>query len=126
MTYKCIHSNDLSGTEEVEIIVDDFEKASEMLIKTGLKNTSTQENMRECWMFGKIEVCIDTWPWLNPYIEIEWPTEEQVKWMVEKLGFNLEEWLYGGSESVYEKELWIHPSVLVKIPEITFKNPPKN
>jgi adenylate cyclase class IV len=49
MTYKCIHSHDLSGTEEVEIVVDNYENAAEMLIKSGLKNTSTQENMRECW-----------------------------------------------------------------------------
>lgn len=71
MTYKCIHSNDLSGTEEVEIVVSDFENASEMLVKTGLKNTSFQENLRECWRSDDLEVCIDTWPGLKPYAEIE-------------------------------------------------------
>lgn len=78
MTYKCIHSNNLSGTEEVEIIVDDFNNATEMLLKTGLRNTSTQENLREIWVLGEVEVCIDTWPGLRPYIEIEAPTEELV------------------------------------------------
>lgn len=95
MTYKCIHSNDLSGTEEVEIIVDDYDNASEMLIKTGLKNTSTQENMREVWEKGEVEICIDTWPGLNTYIEIEAPMESQVIATINNLGFNFEEGLYG-------------------------------
>lgn len=125
MTYKCIHSNDLSGTEEVEIVVDSYENASEMLIKAGLKNTSNQENMRECWRLGEIEVCIDTWPGLRPYIEIEAPTEKQVIFMVEKFGLNFEEGLYGWSETAYEKELWIPVSELVTLSEITFANPPK-
>lgn len=84
MTYKCIHSNDLSGTEEVEITVDDFDNTTEILLKTGLRNTSTQENLREVWRSGEVEICIDTWPGLRPYIEIEAPTEKQVIFMVEK------------------------------------------
>lgn len=126
LTYKCIHSNDLSGTEEVEIIVNNYDDASEMLIKTGLKNTSTQENMREVWKKDDVELCIDTWPGLSTYIEIEAPTEAQVITITKNLGFNFQEWLYGWSEVVYEKELWIAPSELVKLPEITFKNPPKS
>lgn len=91
MTYKRIHSNDLSGTEEVEIVVDDFDNAAEILMKTGLRNTSTQENLREIWKREEVEVCIDTWPGLDPYIEIEAPTEKQVMFMVEKFGLNFEE-----------------------------------
>ncbi len=35
MAYKCIHSNhEISGTEEIEISVNDFEDASNILIKT--------------------------------------------------------------------------------------------
>lgn len=124
MTYKCIHSNSLSWTEEVEIVVDSFENASEMLIKSWLKNTSYQENLREIWLLWNVEVCIDTWPWLSPYIEIEAPNESDVMNITDKLGFNFDEWLYGGTEVVYKKELWIDPSELVKIPEITFKNQP--
>ncbi len=125
MTYKCIHSNDLSGTEEVEITVDDFDNTTEILLKTGLRNTSTQENLREVWRSGEVEICIDTWPGLRPYIEIEAPTEKQVIFMVEKFWLHFEEGLYGWSEAAYEKELWIPISELVTLPEITFANPPK-
>lgn len=62
MTYKCIHDNTISGMEEIEVSIDNFDAASEMLKKTGLRNTSSQENLREIWIRGVIEVCIDTWP----------------------------------------------------------------
>lgn len=71
MTYKCIHASEIDGVEEHEVNVSDFDTASEILVKTGLRNTSTQENLREVWRNDEIEVCIDTWPGLNPYIEIE-------------------------------------------------------
>ena len=71
MTYKCIHNDSIDGVEEHEIIVDDFDVAAKILEKTGLKNTSTQENYREIWKNNEIEICIDTWPGLAPYIEIE-------------------------------------------------------
>ncbi len=125
MTYKCIHSNDLSGTEEAEITVDDFDNTTEILLKTGLRNTSTQENLREVWRTGEVEICIDTWPGLRPYIEIEAPTEKQVIFMVEKFWLHFEEGVYGWSEAAYEKELWIPVSELVTLSEITFENPPK-
>ena len=66
MTYKCIHNDSIDGVEE-----HDFDAAAQILEKTGLKNTSTQENYREIWKNDEIEICIDTWPGLAPYIEIE-------------------------------------------------------
>lgn len=71
MTYKHIGSLSVDGVEEIETEVSDFDAASEILMKAGLKNTSTQENLREIWNNGEAEVCIDTWPGLSPYVEIE-------------------------------------------------------
>lgn len=85
MTYKCIHNDSIDGVEEYEIIVDDFDAAAQILEKTGLKNTSTQENYREIWKNDAIEICIDTWPGLLPYIEIEGKNQEIVKKYVEKM-----------------------------------------
>lgn len=124
MTYKCIHASDIDGVEEHEVNVSDFDVAAEILMKTGLKNTSTQENLREVWKNHEIEVCIDTWPGLNPYIEIEGTTPEIVRGYTERLGFVFEDGLFGGSEVVYEKELGIPSDILIKLPVISFDNPP--
>ena len=125
MTYKCIHSREIDGIEEHEIVIDDITSATEILLKTWLINTSTQENKREIWNDWIIEVCIDTWPGLSPYIEIEGKDPDLVKAYVEKLWYNFNDWLYWGSEVVYEKELWIPIDMLIKLPKITFDNPPK-
>ncbi|MFZ4462016.1 MAG: class IV adenylate cyclase [Patescibacteria group bacterium] len=95
MTYKCIHSSNIDGVEEHETEISDFNEASDILMKTGLRNTSTQENYREVWKNADIEVCIDTWPGLNPYIEIEGQDPEIVKNYTEKLGFNFDDGLFG-------------------------------
>ena len=34
MTYKCIHSKEINGVEEHEIIIDDINAATEILLKT--------------------------------------------------------------------------------------------
>lgn len=125
MTYKCIHEDSIKGVEEIEIQVNSFEWASEILQKTGLINTAFQENTREIWVHGDIEVCIDTWPWLNPYIEIEWPTERSVREIVSELWLEWDEGIFWGSEVIYEKELGIPREVFIKIPVISFQNPPK-
>jgi hypothetical protein len=61
---------------------------------------------------------------LKPYIEIEWPNPEYVEKYAKLLWYNLSEWLFGWSEAVYEKELWIPKEVLIKLPNISFEDPP--
>jgi predicted adenylyl cyclase CyaB len=124
LTYKHIREQNIVGIEELEVVVSHFEAASEILLKAGLVNTSTQENKREIWRNTEIEICIDTWPGLKPYIEIEWPNPEYVEKYAKLLWYNLSEWLFGWSEAVYEKELWIPKEVLIKLPNISFQAPP--
>ena len=71
MTYKNIIDKTINGVNEIEIIVNDFDKASEMLNQTNFKERSYQENFREVWSNQDAEIVIDTWPFLQTYIEIE-------------------------------------------------------
>lgn len=114
----------IDGTREVELVVDDFDKASSFMETLGLKTSAYQENMREKWEKGEIEVTIDTWPGLNPYVEIEGPTEEAVKAASSALGFDFSQAVFGSSDVVYEKVLGIPSAVFIKLPEVTFANPP--
>lgn len=125
LTYKCIHSDWIDGIEEYEIIISDFDVASTVLVKAGLINTSTQENLREIWKNWDIEVCIDTWPWLKSYIEIEGDNPDIVRDYCNRLWFHFEDWMFWWSEVVYEKELWLDRKVFLWLPYVTFDNPPK-
>ena len=78
LTYKDIVSNTIDGTKEVEIEVEDFDKANEFLEKIGFINRSYQENERMQFILNNVEIDIDSWPMIPTYMEIEGESEEEV------------------------------------------------
>ena len=68
-------------------LYEPFDDAILFLKGCGLKVKARQETKREIWKLGGVEICIDTWPWLPTFIEIEGPTEESVWETANKLGF---------------------------------------
>ena len=63
MTYKRVSdSSSIQGTYEVELVVNSFEDAASFLKACKVHESSYQENYREKWSRGNVEVCIDTWP----------------------------------------------------------------
>lgn len=78
LTYKDVVSNTIDGTREVELKVENIEKANEFLEKIGFKNRSYQENKRIQYILNGVEVDIDSWPMIPTYLEIEGKSEEEV------------------------------------------------
>ncbi|MDO8728327.1 MAG: class IV adenylate cyclase [bacterium] len=78
------------GMYERETVVGDFDATREILLKIGLIEKMYQENKRERYMLGEVECDIDTWPLLDPYLEIEGPSWDKVHDAVEKLGLKRE------------------------------------
>lgn len=105
MTYKCINSQSLDGVEEVELIIDDFERGREFLKSLGLTEKAYQESKRIRYVLPEenVEFDIDTWPGLEPWIEIESDTEEKVKKYSKLLGFDWNSAMFGSSDIVYVK-----------------------
>lgn len=112
------------GTEEVEIVVDDFDKALHILEKAHKpKRTLIQESRRELWSDGENEVCIDEWPGTGKYIEIESPSEEElirVSWL---LWLDYSKALFWRVGVVYEA-LGYDLETINQIEHLTFDNPP--
>ena len=103
MTFKhIIDQNRIDGVNEIEIIVNDFEKACAIINQTNYIESSYQENYREIWRNDEVEIVIDTWPYLPNYIEIEAKSEEIVRKYSDLLGFNLNEAKFGGVD-IYMK-----------------------
>lgn len=126
-TYKCTHdANSIDGTEEIEFCVDNFESAVAFINAIGMKQKAFQETRREIWVGHGVEVCLDTWPGLNPFVEIEGPSEELVYASAVALGFDKAKALYGSVDEVYRLELDIpHDVINNKTPLITFAAPPQ-
>ncbi|MDD2840151.1 MAG: CYTH domain-containing protein [Rickettsiales bacterium] len=121
MTYKSISGKGINDIEEVEIEVSSFESACELITKTNYFEVSYQETMREIWRNKEVEVVIDTWPFLQNYIEIEAKTEEIVKKYAKLLGFDFEnEAYFGGVAVLYEKQYSIPMEIINNIPLFVF------
>lgn len=79
---------DDGGMEEVEIKVGDFEKTTVILEKLGMIQKFNEEKRRVHFELDGVDVDIDTWPLMKPYLEIEGGNWEEVKEMAEKLGMD--------------------------------------
>lgn len=117
-----IDKDAVDGVNELELIVDDFDNACKMLVEIGLVETNYQENYRETWQLDDCEITIDTWPGLNPFIELEGSSEIMVRETATKLGFDFGDSVMGSVDFVYQKLLDIPLNALADIKELTFAN----
>lgn len=122
MTYKNVSDdNSILGTKEVNINVNDYDDAIMFLKGCGLQMKAHQETKREIWKYGDVEICIDTWPWIPTFIEIEGPTEESVWDTAKKLGFEKSQAKFGSVDTTYQYYYGVNTDVVnYHTPEISF------
>lgn len=87
LTVKEISDNSITGTSEWETSVGDFDTTLEIIKRIGLAPKGYQENKRELYTLDDVEISIDTWPHLEPYVEIEGKNEVSVENVAKMLGF---------------------------------------
>ena len=88
MSLKAVTGDKITDQRETQLRVDDFDTAVEFLKEIGAKQKSYQENKRERWTLDGVEVTIDEWPFLEPFVEVEGRSEKVVRDAAQKLGFN--------------------------------------
>jgi adenylate cyclase class 2 len=89
------------GMYERETIVSDFEATREILLKIGLTEKMYQENKRTRYMLDGVECDIDTWPLLDPYLEIEGSDWDEVYATAKKLGLKREDGKKFSTNQIY-------------------------
>jgi adenylate cyclase class 2 len=104
MTYKQFDSLSLHGAKEIEVEVSDYAKTIAIFEQAGLRKTTEQESKRETWCLDEVEIVLDEWPWIKPYIEIEGKTEAEVRKVAQKLGFSWDDAVFGDVMAVYRLE----------------------
>jgi len=115
MAYKNIPSDSsIEEQKEIEFEISDMEKAVEFLKILGARVTNYSENLRERWQLDDVEIDIDTWPFLETYVEIEGKNKNEVKIVSEKLGFDFKDAKFCGAGQVYEMKYGVHPDKLSK------------
>lgn len=101
MTYKQFDDMSLTGAKEIECTVSDYDDAIALIEAAGIEMRSIQEARREVWTLGEIEVVLDEWPWIDPFLEIEAPTEMLVRDTAESLGLKWEDAAFGDVMTAY-------------------------
>jgi adenylate cyclase class 2 len=105
MTLKIMESNGfIEGQKEIELIVNSYENAVNLLKTMGAEEKAVQETKRELWELDGVELMIDWWPFLKPVIEIEGKNEIEVKKVAEKLGFDWNKAIFDSIDYVYSRK----------------------
>ena len=74
-----------------------------MLEELGLAYRNYQEKRRITYLIDGIEVDIDFWPMIPPYMEIEAESKEEIDGIIEKLGLTDLDIVSCNTEDVYKK-----------------------
>lgn len=108
---KSLEASTIDSTYEIETTIGDFDTAVELFKVAGWHYITYQESRRETWRYGDVEVVIDEWPWIQPYIEIEGASEEAVKQAAADLGFDWTEAMFGSVDIIYTRD---YPDMTVR------------
>lgn len=124
ISYKRLDSKTLSGMKETCLEVNNYDNAIQFIKDCGFRPKAEQESLREEWELGYVEITIDTWPWLPSYVEIEGPSEVEVKNISEKLGFDFQNAIFGAVDRVYRIYYDVTATDINECPEIKFTEIP--
>lgn len=109
--------NSIEGTNELEIVVDDFDKTNEILNELGYESRNYQENYRRVYLFENTEISIDSWPLIPTYAEIEGKTNEDVEKVLKLVNKKEYKVTTFDVESIYRE---IYGIDIMKIKELKF------
>lgn len=121
MSLKIVDGDKIENQKEIQVIVDSFENAVDFLATTGFRKKAYQETKREVWQLGEVEVTIDEWPFLEPFVEIEGKSEADVKKVAESLEFDYSTAVFGAVDTLYSEKYGISKDrINNQTPEILF------
>lgn len=120
LSYKQLNDRGLHGTKEVTVTVSNFGDTCMLLEAIGLRIESYIETRRESWELDGVEIELDEWPWIQPFVEIEGPSEAAVKAVAAKLALGWDEALHGSVEVAYQAEYDVTEDEVIHCEEILF------
>lgn len=107
----------ISGTEELEVGVTDFQTTNLILERLGYKHRNYQENKRWSFELNGVKIEIDSWPLIPTYAEVEGSSEKEVLDTLKLLEVNMDYVTTLDVESIYREKYGID---LLSIKELRF------
>ncbi len=121
MSLKAIEGKGIESQKEIYLEINNFSEGEKFLTEIGCLRKAYQENKREIWKIGEVEICIDEWPFLEPFVEIEGKSEDSVKDIADKMGFDYAKAIFSSVDELYTAKYGVSEDQVVnKTPMITF------
>lgn len=98
-----IKEKTLDGTNELEVTVSDFEDTNLILEKLGYNAQSYQENFRMQYKLDNVEVDLEKWPMLPPFMEIEGISKEDILKTIKLLDINTDDITTIDIDTIYKE-----------------------
>jgi adenylate cyclase, class 2 len=116
---------DSDYVQEIETTVGSYDTMKQLFMAIGLVSCSYQESKRETWHLDDVEVVLDEWPWLRPFVEIEGPSEPAIQAAAEKLGFGWTDARFGSVDTAYMADYpgMTEADSIGKVAEVRFDTP---
>lgn len=123
LSLKTINGENIENQKELCLEVNSFDDAVELLESIGCERKSYQETKRELWTLDGVEVTIDEWPFLDPFVEVEGKDEESVKNVSKKIGFDYGTALFCSVGNLYVQKYGIRPDKINILEKLVFNMP---
>jgi len=112
-----INEYNIDDVDETEIQINDFDKGIELMQQLGYFFRNYQEKRRIMYVSEDgLEIDIDFWPMIPPYLEIEGKNEEAIYNMVNNLGFSKSDIKIANTDDIYK----IYGLDIYSFPELKF------
>ena len=121
MSLKVIDGDRIQDQKETCVTVSSFDDTVEILEALGCERKSFQESKRELWTLEGVEITIDEWPFLEPFVEVEGHSEEDVRRVSERIGFDYATALFCAVGTLYKMKYGISPSQINGMERLVFE-----
>lgn len=104
MSLKVVNGQRIEDQKEICLTVGDVDTAVELLSAIGAERKAYQETRRELWTLDGVDVTIDEWPFLEPFVEVEGKGEAEVRAASERIGFDYGAALFCSVDTLYARK----------------------
>jgi len=126
MSLKIVDGSKINDQREICFKIDNYSEGLEFLKIIGCQWKGYQETKRELWELDGVEITLDEWPFLEPFVEVEGKSEQVVKIVSKKIGLDYEKAIFCAIGNLYKIKYGVSLTYINnKIPHFTFesKNP---
>lgn len=121
MSLKVVDGDAIHNQKEIQLVVDSFEEAKKFLTAIGCETKAFQETRRELWELDGVDITIDEWPFLEPLVEVEGKSEDAVRAVSEKIGFDYGEARFCAVDVLYSEKYGLSIDAINNVtPKIAF------